>query len=339
MSGNPQAASGAGWIVIIEKAPKGPLSTEEVKVLLEKGMVKPNDLALKVTPGAGKERSDWKFVWMYTEFNRRKDGAPGEPERDQFERRVPVADLEAKRKAAESLPTELSDLPVEDLIPKASRKIYADDSPATLPDGGFAPTSGSFNQRYRVVLILVGIVGGLGAVFQFVKPQGDLISLKDPLGGMQTEAKLPSAIKPDTRPKPQAPQPSTRLPATDSAPQPIARPEHTEEKERVREIQDFLDERKKDEDDRHPDSDVREDVREDDRDQDRDRDKDSTKDESKTKKKTKTKKGSDDGDTESKDRDVDSGHDDRDSGDRDSGKDRDSDRGERDRERDDRERE
>ena len=64
------------WIVLIQKAPKGPFTALEVNALMEKGVLRYNDLGVRILKGDEKSNTGWKFLWQYPEFERR---LPEEP--------------------------------------------------------------------------------------------------------------------------------------------------------------------------------------------------------------------------------------------------------------------
>jgi hypothetical protein len=111
----------ARWIVLINRAPYGPLVAEEIKTLLSEGMIRANDVAYQV-PETG-EKSSWKFLWQFPEFERRKE--PRDPE----SKPSVTVPLEERRKAEpapispihtpDKLPEDLFYITPEDLILRA----------------------------------------------------------------------------------------------------------------------------------------------------------------------------------------------------------------------------
>jgi hypothetical protein len=126
------------WIVLIQKSPQGPFSEEAIRELMKKGMIRHNDLAYlhgEVTEGV-KKPHDWKFLWQYPEFDRRKpqiDPATGKeiplpPVPAEFvTKRKPLSEDEIRQRVAEALPAELLNIAPEDLIPHATGGLHLPD--------------------------------------------------------------------------------------------------------------------------------------------------------------------------------------------------------------------
>lgn len=121
------------WIVLLNKSPKGPLTTLEVKTLVDRQILRLNDLGFQIGPDE-KPLSDWKLLWQFAEFNRRGDASvppagsapkPPEPKRPALtpeqERRRQMSEEEAKRRIIENLPPDLAEINPEDLVAKPSR--------------------------------------------------------------------------------------------------------------------------------------------------------------------------------------------------------------------------
>jgi len=117
------------WIVLLNKSPHGPFTEDIIKVLLEQGVVRINDVAFKVPQGEDKSHSEWKFLWQFSEFDRRL----GRENRDEktppapiitpaeAERRKAASELEAKRKVESTLPVDLINISPEELIVRSSQ--------------------------------------------------------------------------------------------------------------------------------------------------------------------------------------------------------------------------
>jgi hypothetical protein len=107
------------WIVIIDKIPRGPLTEAEVLTLLQEGIVKVNDIAFRVA--AEKSESEWKFLWQFSEFDRRsaERTAGTDGEASYKEKRAPKDPDQAQKEALALLPQELASIKPEDLIIRA----------------------------------------------------------------------------------------------------------------------------------------------------------------------------------------------------------------------------
>lgn len=57
------------WVVLVQKAPIGPLTKEEIRVLLNQKIIRHNDVACLIDPD--KKETGWKFLWQFEEFDRR----------------------------------------------------------------------------------------------------------------------------------------------------------------------------------------------------------------------------------------------------------------------------
>lgn len=102
------------WIVLIGKSPKGPLNESEIRELLNQKVIRTNDIAYLLPESSElKAPTEWKLLWQYPEFDRRKD--------------APSAVTPTERRKKEPLPSPLAELPPElvnispeELIPRAS---------------------------------------------------------------------------------------------------------------------------------------------------------------------------------------------------------------------------
>lgn len=57
------------WVILVQKAPIGPLTKEEIRVLLQQKIIRHNDVGCLVDPE--KKETGWKFLWQFEEFDRR----------------------------------------------------------------------------------------------------------------------------------------------------------------------------------------------------------------------------------------------------------------------------
>lgn len=115
----PVLASQDLWIVLIEKVPRGPLSHSDIEVLLQKAIIRRNDVAMQVASVDGTKPAGWKFIWQYSQFDRRKSeseaGAIAVPE----ERRAPRVQPAVPPSPTESLSEEILNISPEELILRA----------------------------------------------------------------------------------------------------------------------------------------------------------------------------------------------------------------------------
>jgi len=125
---------GKHWIVLVNKSPRGPLSYEEVSTLLSEKILKRTDLALQVTENSQEEKSEWKFLWQYPEFDLRTQGQKPTDQAGSVktERRVTRNPSDLKAKVAESIPEEIAMINPEDLVVSA-RKTRPKNIPSFLP--------------------------------------------------------------------------------------------------------------------------------------------------------------------------------------------------------------
>jgi hypothetical protein len=122
--------SKARWVVLLQKAPRGPLTRDEVRALIDQGLLRMNDLAMEITDpesGAARTKADWKLLWQFPEFNRRigerrKPDTPdaaipaGAEKRQRSDRRAPeLSPEEQRRRILEDLPPEIAAISPSDL--------------------------------------------------------------------------------------------------------------------------------------------------------------------------------------------------------------------------------
>lgn len=249
-----------GWIVLIDKTPKGVFSTAEIKVLIEKGILKANDLAIYLDQDASKENSKWQFIWQYAEFKSEHTLEPVAITKDSAHLK-PHHKVKAEKKSGEVLPQELASLKVEDLIPRANRKIIS--MPETpIPQGERledAPVPRSFD--WRSFSRPLGVIG-FGALLSVLvyrqlsppeKPAPPL-TLAKPSSTPTVAAARPQAARGATKLPPQTKKPEPTPPtARDVAAESDKKEDKSEarkedkDKESSREIQNFLEQRRKEE--------------------------------------------------------------------------------------------
>lgn len=103
------------WIVLLNKSPKGPLSKEEIEALLEKKILRRNDIAYLVpTDSDAKTPTEWKLLWQFPQFDRRIGPSELTPE----ERR---AQHEPTFGPSENIPLEFRDISPDELILRSRR--------------------------------------------------------------------------------------------------------------------------------------------------------------------------------------------------------------------------
>lgn len=160
------------WIVLLNKVPRGPLTADQIRALIKEGLLRHNDVAFESTsPGSDpnqKKSSEWKLLWQFPEFDRRleKDGTP-KPEKPAWsgastppasdkgapERRRQITPDEASLKTRDQLPTELLDIPPEDLLVHSTAQ-EAMELDAAVPD---APKSFDLNLPSRRAMVAAGL--------------------------------------------------------------------------------------------------------------------------------------------------------------------------------------
>lgn len=143
---------GNRWIVLIDKTPRGPLTEGEIRALLAQGLIRTNDVAYKITEAGSGGKAEWKFLWQFDEFDRRRG-----VEQAKFpvlERRTPKAEGEVEEEKQAILPQEISAIQPEDLM-YHSTTVKADSDKVSslhidpLPDdlSKFPPAT-SFNWKW-----------------------------------------------------------------------------------------------------------------------------------------------------------------------------------------------
>ena len=148
------------WIVLIQKIPKGPFTTTELESLIEQGLVRRNDVAFQMLEGSTKANSGWKFIWQFTEFERRVAPTassairPHEPEQDR--RKIGVS-------STPDLPMdEIATIQPDDLVLRARRDSgQAHGEPLTGP---------TVTHRKRPLGWLIGGAGLAGALWYLASP-------------------------------------------------------------------------------------------------------------------------------------------------------------------------
>jgi len=163
---------GKHWIVLVNKSPRGPLTFEEVSALLNEKLISRTDLALAVSSEKSEEKSDWKFLWQYPEFDLRAQRAVNNPPPLDIktEQRKAQNESEIKAKISSSLPEEIAMISPEDLIvsikkvrpkgpaPLMVREKEEEEEDDSLPYANAQP--GNAKWGYAVLGLLILMVGG-----------------------------------------------------------------------------------------------------------------------------------------------------------------------------------
>ncbi len=99
------------WIVIINKSPRGPLTTHEVRELIQTKHLRYNDLACQIQTENTGEKVEWKFLWQFPDFNRREGLVE-----ESADRREPLPLTHIEKEKNLLLPEELASINPEDLV-------------------------------------------------------------------------------------------------------------------------------------------------------------------------------------------------------------------------------
>lgn len=124
------------WIVLIDRVPRGPLLKNEIDVLIKEGIIRRNDLAMQVEALDPQTESAWKFLWQYSEFDRRKGISESTPSQSQA---AQTPDRRAKPNStvdpfsADLLPDAILKITPEELVLRASPVPSTRDEEAPQP--------------------------------------------------------------------------------------------------------------------------------------------------------------------------------------------------------------
>lgn len=163
------------WIVLINRAPKGPLVEEEVRALIDEGIIRRNDLACIVPPDKA-QKSEWKFLWQFREFDRRIENVvaanvatsseviPGEAAED---RRAPVHNEVLSFKAKTLLPEDIASIKTEDLLLHSTS--FTSKTEPELSEEDVKLKEFSNQERTRPEIIFSGLIMLVVMLFFFVK--------------------------------------------------------------------------------------------------------------------------------------------------------------------------
>lgn len=190
------------WIVLIQKAPRGPLTTSEVRILLHSGVVRMNDLGFEII--SGEEYTEWKFLWQFAEFERRSRKEPTAAPPD---RRKPVAQEQVQQQIHAKVPIDLASIAPEDLVLKSARQFNSNDSDLSNELPVDPPASSELPRSYIALGVVAFVaVGGVLVLTSMSRPSaernvsGRSTAIRPP----DTNAHLPTASPltdsvPDTR--------------------------------------------------------------------------------------------------------------------------------------------
>jgi hypothetical protein len=204
--------------VLLNKAPKGPFSAEEIRELLTKGVIRRNDLA-SVVAGANGKKSEWKLIWQYVEFDRRAGLQPVNTTntKENTDRRKTLSAEEQRAAALKALPENWQDIAPEDLLPHSTssqNQVDTNYQPEEFEKSARQPSD--FFPKLRTAF--AGLVCVVGAYyFGFYKksepaPVAAPKVLQQP-AAVQVPARIPAQSRPVAPPL-----------ATQAAPAPMARP-------------------------------------------------------------------------------------------------------------------
>jgi hypothetical protein len=219
------------WILLINKTPRGPLTELEVKTLLRDGHVRINDIAFKLSPENPKLQSEWKFLWQFAEFDRRRhdrQGAAAPPKQlevpvKESERRKSRTPGEIESQLRSHLSGALSHLTLRDLIttqkgrrPVTTEPVEAETAPvAEETPAEAAPSRGPW-RLVAGIAIALGMMGLLMRSLSRINAsrEAELENRRSgevsALNPVKPDARAPAARNSSDATRPQKP-PSIRL--------------------------------------------------------------------------------------------------------------------------------
>lgn len=228
----------SSWIVLIQKTARGPLSEAEIRSLLQQGLISVTDVAFRVD-GVRKGNAEWKFLFQYPEFDRRKEKRP-EPaktaETPTPEKREPKPPPDATKLLPEDwLKISVQDWLIRTTVPVDKLKapvsvVKSAPSPAPpLPNrpSAKAPSSWAFAVM-SIALLIGGVVHLFWNTGKF--PTSELRERLQPTAVAPSE---PNESESDRRPRDYQPQrrPTQQrptLPPKVETPEPAEAPSHPE---------------------------------------------------------------------------------------------------------------
>lgn len=215
------------WIVLLNKAPKGPFVEEEIRELLAQGILRRNDLASVQDPT---KKGEWKLLWQFPEFDRRSatvsaEDAAAEEQTRIAERRKVAAAEELRKQALAELPKNWSDIAPEDLLPHSTSTQSIPEAP--LPTEAVERTlqmqEGGVS-RMRLGLLIGMALLGVGYWVRRKPPE-----VREPVAAsaptqmptmvprVETPKRIPAEMRPEAAPT-SVPAARMRAPVYDDAP-------------------------------------------------------------------------------------------------------------------------
>lgn len=189
------------YYVLWQKIHRGPFTEAEVRSLIERGVVRRSDLAMKLRPGEDRNAAGWQILGRFPEFDRRGPQAPAASP-PAVERRSPISD-EAVQQAIADLPKDLFEAALGALPPR-SPIASAPEAPRTkaLPSSEEADVS----ERSLVprLSLALGIFLAIGMIFSWLGSSGTRTQVVE-------TAKAPASLS--------APRSTAGLPKARPAPQ------------------------------------------------------------------------------------------------------------------------
>lgn len=156
------------WFLILNKTVRGPFSYEELKSLVEEGLIKRTDLALLVQEIEGEsKKGNWKFLWQYPEFDSRSSKSPPPSLPSDDKRQVKTTD-QVQQEIEENVPLDLREISIDDLIVRAktrSRKetfTFGTDSESSFADSELKSgdtSRPSWTKAIPLVLFAFAVIG------------------------------------------------------------------------------------------------------------------------------------------------------------------------------------
>ncbi len=144
------------YIVLLNKSPRGPFSVDEINELLRTQVLRRNDIAYLIADKSdSKAPTEWKLIWQFTDFDRRREPQVSGAETGERRKVEPV--VEIKEKLIAEVPAELLNIAPEDLLPRNSshaamdlildREEDPDNDPTVIIDRGALEQSSWINPK------------------------------------------------------------------------------------------------------------------------------------------------------------------------------------------------
>jgi hypothetical protein len=120
----------------MNRIPRGPYAAEEISRFLDQGLLRATDLAY-LSHDDPKAPHEWRFLWQFEEFERRKKGSDGlQP--GQVPRQT-LSTEQIKGKILSQLPSELIDVSREEIDRRIEPEPIADIPPVQRSKSGLEP--------------------------------------------------------------------------------------------------------------------------------------------------------------------------------------------------------